>query len=189
LGPIAAVAGVLLLAAGAAFAVRGAFGDDEPAASAENAPDRANEDAGTEPALDQPGDGTAGICIEGTVDCDDTVVDPDGEAVSDPAKPDEPVTNDPGLIAPDECGLAENAGRCQEKVVATVREDLVSRVGAEPDLVTVEYVEWPDASLGNPEPGMAYAQVITPGFKIVFEAGGAPYEYHTDLAGNFTLLE
>jgi hypothetical protein len=49
-----------------------------------------------------------------------------------------------------------------------------------PDItvVSVEAVEWRDASLGCPQPGMAYAQVITPGYLIVLEAGGKTYEYH-----------
>jgi hypothetical protein len=42
-------------------------------------------------------------------------------------------------------------------------------------------VDWPDTSLGCPQPETAYAQVITPGYYIVLEAGGQPYPYHTDL--------
>jgi hypothetical protein len=37
---------------------------------------------------------------------------------------------------------------------------------------------WPDASLGMPEPGRMYAQMLTEGFRIVLEAGGKKYEYH-----------
>jgi hypothetical protein len=44
----------------------------------------------------------------------------------------------------------------------------------------VEAVDWSDTSLGCPEPGMAYAQVITPGYLIVLGAAGQTYEYHTD---------
>ena len=53
----------------------------------------------------------------------------------------------------------------------------------------VEVVEWPDANLGCPQPGMMYAQVITPGYKIVFEAGGIDYTYHTDMHGHVVLCE
>jgi hypothetical protein len=62
-------------------------------------------------------------------------------------------------------------------------QDLAQRQGVEPGAVrvlSVEAVEWPDASLGCPQPGMMYAQVITPGYRLVLEAGGQTYEYHTD---------
>ncbi len=45
-------------------------------------------------------------------------------------------------------------------------------------------VEWNDTSLGCPMPGMAYAQVITPGFRLVFEYQGQQSEYHTDQDGS-----
>lgn len=47
-------------------------------------------------------------------------------------------------------------------------------------LIKEEAVEWPDASLGYPEKGKMYAQVITPGFKIILKADNKLYEYHSD---------
>jgi hypothetical protein len=44
----------------------------------------------------------------------------------------------------------------------------------------VESQEWPDASLGCPQQGMFYAQVITPGYVVVVAGGGKRLEYHTD---------
>ena len=38
--------------------------------------------------------------------------------------------------------------------------------------------EFPDASLGVPEPGAVYAQVITPGYVIDLTAAGQTYRYH-----------
>ncbi len=43
-----------------------------------------------------------------------------------------------------------------------------------------EAVQWPDASLGNPQPSMVCGQVITPGYEIILFAGGQEYEYHSD---------
>lgn len=63
------------------------------------------------------------------------------------------------------------------------RKDLASRLGISLDnivLVRSEAVEWPDASLGCPEPGQEYAQVITPGYRIVLAVEETYYEYHTD---------
>ena len=45
---------------------------------------------------------------------------------------------------------------------------------------SVEPVDWPDASLGCPQPGMMYIQMITPGYKVTLSAGGKDYVVHTD---------
>ncbi|HSQ40067.1 MAG TPA: hypothetical protein VLM78_07885 [Anaerolineales bacterium] len=51
---------------------------------------------------------------------------------------------------------------------------------AELTLVSVEQIIWPDASLGCPQPGMMYAQVLTPGWRVVFaDATGRQYDIHT----------
>ena len=47
----------------------------------------------------------------------------------------------------------------------------------------VEAREWSDSSLGCPQPGMMYAQVITPGYLVIVAGGGKRLEYHTDLRG------
>jgi hypothetical protein len=65
-------------------------------------------------------------------------------------------------------------------VVAAV-DDLAGRLGIEPGAVTVvdaRNVTWPDSSLGCPEPGMMYTQVLVDGVLVVLEAGGRQYEYH-----------
>ncbi|MCS7039086.1 MAG: hypothetical protein NZP34_05745, partial [Caldilineales bacterium] len=59
-------------------------------------------------------------------------------------------------------------------------------LGLSPEAITVESVEeldWPDASLGCPQPGMLYAQVITPGYRVIVSAGGRTYAVHLDTAG------
>jgi len=44
----------------------------------------------------------------------------------------------------------------------------------------IKPVYWPDTSMGCPEEGKQYAQVITPGYQILLQAGEYVYEYHTD---------
>ncbi|MCE9645599.1 MAG: hypothetical protein K8S20_06330 [Chloroflexi bacterium] len=39
---------------------------------------------------------------------------------------------------------------------------------------------WPDTSLGCPQEGIVYAQVVTPGFQILLETMGQTFSYHTD---------
>jgi len=60
--------------------------------------------------------------------------------------------------------------------------DLAGQLGIAAEAITVrsvEAVEWSDASLGCPRPGQMHAQVITPGYRIVLEANGQRYEYHS----------
>ncbi len=60
---------------------------------------------------------------------------------------------------------------------------LATELGVDASAVTVVSVtarDWPDTSLGCPESGMMYSQVITPGFAVVLEAEGTSHEYHTD---------
>lgn len=55
---------------------------------------------------------------------------------------------------------------------------------AEVQVMSIEQVDWPDSSLGCPQPGQDYLMVITPGFRIVLEANGTNVEYHADTQGN-----
>jgi hypothetical protein len=70
-----------------------------------------------------------------------------------------------------------------EPLVAQAIANLAARLGVDREeitVVSVEYVEWPDTSLGCPEPGQMYLQVITPGYRIILEVRGRTYEYHSD---------
>lgn len=51
------------------------------------------------------------------------------------------------------------------------------------DVVEVEAVEWPDACLGVYGPDEMCATVITPGYRVVLEAGGEVYILHTNADG------
>lgn len=64
--------------------------------------------------------------------------------------------------------------------------DLQARLpGVEVTLVSAENVAWMDTSLGCPQPGRVYAQVLTEGVRIVLAAGGRNYFYHGDRASGF----
>jgi hypothetical protein len=59
--------------------------------------------------------------------------------------------------------------------------DLAERLGivpAEIQVLSAEAVTWPDSSLGCPQPGMAYAEVLAPGYLIKLSAEGNVFEYH-----------
>ena len=69
--------------------------------------------------------------------------------------------------------------------------DLAQRLEIEPEAVAVagfEEVVWPDASLGHPEEGRLYAQVQTPGYRVVLHAEGRGYVYHTDRRARAVLV-
>ncbi len=68
-------------------------------------------------------------------------------------------------------------------VVGMAKSDLAKRLNISEEqihLIKQEKKDWPDTSLGFPEEGKMYAQVVTPGFVIILEAGGKQYEYHSD---------
>lgn len=66
--------------------------------------------------------------------------------------------------------------------VDQAKADLAARLGVPVGQVTVvssAEVTWPDSSLGCPEPGMNYAQVLTNGTRIVLGVDGKEYHYHS----------
>lgn len=70
-----------------------------------------------------------------------------------------------------------------EKLILMARKDLAKREGIPLEkviLLRVDAVEWGDTSLGCPEPGKFYAQVITSGYRIILSDGMREYEYHSD---------
>ena len=76
----------------------------------------------------------------------------------------------------------------RDALVALARQDLAGRLGFGPEqadhgisVIQATAQEWPDASLGCPQPGMMYAQVITPGYQIILEAAGRRYDYRAPL--------
>jgi hypothetical protein len=59
--------------------------------------------------------------------------------------------------------------------------DLAQRLSidaAEISVASATLQQWSDSSLGCPEPGRQYAQVVTDGSLIVLGAGGKEYRYH-----------
>lgn len=71
-----------------------------------------------------------------------------------------------------------------------VKTDLAKQLAINTDQIRVaeiRAVDWPDASLGCPQPEMAYAQVITPGYYIALESQGQLYPYHTDQGDQIVL--
>jgi hypothetical protein len=112
-----------------------------------------------------------------------STVSPEGEARTKPAAG-TPVTEEESVPPqPTPTAGGTRVGSSEQQIVELAKEDLARRLDlsvSQIRLISIEAVEWLDGSLGCPQPGMMYAQVITPGFLIVLEAAGQSYEYHTD---------
>lgn len=96
----------------------------------------------------------------------------------------------PGAIAtPAPTGTT---GSTQSPVAVTAARQLLSQqIGVPLDqikIVKAEEVEWPNGCLGVQLPGKMCTQVVTPGYRVVFEAGGKQYEFHTDKTGGSILM-
>lgn len=68
-----------------------------------------------------------------------------------------------------------------ESLVMLAKLDLSLKIGADIEdikTISVEEINFSDASLGVREPGVEYAQVVTPGLIIMLEVDGKEYEYH-----------
>lgn len=67
-----------------------------------------------------------------------------------------------------------------DMAVAAALGMAMNDLGPDAAVVLVSAVDWTDSALGCPEPGRMYAQVITPGYKIVISAAGTTATYHSD---------
>src|SRR5690606_36056590 len=91
---------------------------------------------------------------------------------------------DDGSGGPSDAG-GGGGGRPSERAAAAVGGLARPLGGAADQVVAVadEEVTWSDSSLGCPQSGMMYAQVLTPGFRTVLEVDGVRYRYHAAAEG------
>jgi hypothetical protein len=119
-------------------------------------------------------------CRANPVDDESTVEIP-LSAVTEPTSTSAPVSPTqgepqmtPSLLTPNDAGL--------QNLINKAITDLAKRLSIPAVEITVleaTPVVWPDASLGCPQPGMAYTQVPEDGLLIRLQAGGQVYEYHS----------
>ena len=92
---------------------------------------------------------------------------PDGSADGRSELSDEELAAETGAVA----ALADRLG---------VDEGEIGRAGLAPG-------EWGDTSLGCPEEGLAYAQVVTAGYSVTLEHDGTAYTYHVSADGQIVV--
>lgn len=69
----------------------------------------------------------------------------------------------------------------QDEAIALAKRTLSERLDideASIEVVWVERVTWPDASLGCPEKGKVYAQVLIPGYRVLLRVGEDEHDVH-----------
>lgn len=82
-------------------------------------------------------------------------------------------------IDPSSTSITIEAG--MQNLIDKAIADLAQRLAVprnEIDLLEATSVVWPDGSLGCPQEGMLYAQVLTPGYLIRLQWGEQEFEYH-----------
>ena len=73
-------------------------------------------------------------------------------------------------------------GPGMQRLVDLATKDLSMKLGVEPtgiEVMQAEYVSWRDSSVGCPQPGYQYLQVITNGSRIVLSFNKQVYHYHS----------
>jgi len=79
-------------------------------------------------------------------------------------------------------GTASTPDESLISIIDQAKDDLSERLGIAAsaiNLVDAETVSWPDASLGCPQPGMAYLQVPQDGALIILQVERILYAYHS----------
>ncbi len=91
---------------------------------------------------------------------------------------------EPSFDQPTQESAAPSLGSDVSDLPASVLDPVIAEVarlaGVPIDQVVVvsgEAITFPDGSLGCPQPGMAYTQVLVDGYKVVAEAGGKTYDF------------
>jgi hypothetical protein len=76
--------------------------------------------------------------------------------------------------------MSPGASDVPASIIDAVVAEIAKTAGVPADQVTVvsaESVTFPDGSLGCPQPGFAYTQMVVDGFKIVAKVGDTEYDY------------
>jgi hypothetical protein len=75
-----------------------------------------------------------------------------------------------------------------QRATLTALADQLSLTADKITLVSTDAVTWPDGCLGIVRMGVLCTQAEVPGFKIILEANGKKYEYHTNQDGSIVML-
>lgn len=89
-------------------------------------------------------------------------------------------------------GTAMPLSEFLDHLVQLAKQDLADRLPiavSQITLIEAREVVWSDSSVGCPQPGMMYAQVLTPGYLILLSGNNIHYEYHSGRDGEVFYCE
>jgi len=98
----------------------------------------------------------------------------------------------PGLTTTTVTSSPATTGEVPREILDAIVADATERTEVpQSDLSVVrsEAVEWPDSSLGCPEPGQFYTQAIVSGYWVEIGASDRILDYRSDAAGNFKVCD
>ncbi|MBI5354659.1 MAG: hypothetical protein HZB50_18610 [Chloroflexi bacterium] len=103
--------------------------------------------------------------------------------------PDSPTVGEPTPMTP----LQQTpASTNMQTLVKKATDDLSKKLGVSEDqikLVKASEVTWGDGSLGCPQKGMAYIEMLISGYLVVLEVDNIQYEYHSGKDGNLSYCQ
>ncbi len=74
------------------------------------------------------------------------------------------------------------------KLLEFLREQYPDLTPDQLNLIAFHSTTWNDSSLGCPEEGQCYAQVLIPGYSLEFQIGDEKFQVHTDANGDVVAL-
>jgi hypothetical protein len=95
-------------------------------------------------------------------------------------------------LPPPPSGDPSAAANVPPNLLSQILDDAAKRTGMAANQMQVTSVQaqtWSDGSLGCPEPGMNYIQIMIDGFQIFVQAGERTLDYRTSDRGAFKLCE
>jgi hypothetical protein len=106
---------------------------------------------------------------------------PASTATPDLSSGSKPIPADPIQLTPASTQISDYPIAVQKAI-----KSLSSKLGIGVDQIKVigyENVQWPNGCLGIQQPGVMCTMVIVDGYRVILEANGARYEYHTNING------
>lgn len=97
-----------------------------------------------------------------------------------------PPTRIPDVVAAQPVGESVDIASVPRAVRQAVVADAARRFAVSENevvLVSAERLTWSDGSLGCPEPGRMYTQMLVPGFRLTARTSAGQMLYHTDSRG------
>ena len=104
----------------------------------------------------------------------------------------QPTEREPTVTpAPIPIGKAELVkGEVPQAILESILKEAAAQAKVDRDQLVIaraQSVVWSDGSLGCPEPGMMYTQMLVNGYWIVVEAAGKQYDFRVGSGGSFRL--